>query len=398
MIRSTTLLLSTLIVLVMVLPLSNSADEDLDPRTLEKVWEFVKDDDEATFWKLDWSPDGTLIAATFFDNTCYVLNASDGSVLTVLDLNPTETRCDGFAPDGTMPLRACAFSPDGRYLAVGGDSLKVVVFNVGTWDRKWTLPGHEGSILCLDFSPNSRYLASGSGTDKVIPQNAGENITRVWDMNTGFPVTVLKGHRDGVLGVKWSHDGERIATCSDDRTVRIWSFPGSEVLLNISGHTSGVLDLDWSPDDSILITGSRDYKIKTWNTTTGEGRTSWGDHNCVRGVDIHPNGQIAAISGVDLTLDIKDMETGSDMKVFKDGVEQHAMVMHSRWSPDGRYLASGLGKTHTVILYRFGGEVEEDPGKGFIWIGTIIVMVILSAIFMALLYRPVINRIKGRRS
>ena len=234
MIRSATLLLSILITMVMVLPVSSGGD-DLDPRTLEKVWEFVKDDDEATFWKLDWSPDGTLIAATFFDNTCYVLNASDGSVLTVLALNPQETRCDGFAPDGTMPLRACAFSPDGRYLAVGGDSLKVVVFNVGSWDRKWTLPGHEGSILCLDFSPDSRYLASGSGTDKVIPQNAGENITRVWDMNTGFPVTVLKGHRDGVLGVRWSHKGDRIATCSDDRTIRIWSFPGSEVLLNISG-------------------------------------------------------------------------------------------------------------------------------------------------------------------
>jgi len=369
---------------------------EIEPTNIEVLWEYTKEDNEATFWKLDWSPDGKYIAATFFDDKCMVLNAADGTVAKELDLNLPRTRCDGFAPEGTNPLRACAFSPDGKYLAVGGDDLVVNVFDTSTWETVYELKGHTGSILALDFSPDGRYLSSGSGTDKVIPQNAGENQTRIWDMETGEQVAVLGGHRDGVLAVKWSNAGDRLATASDDRTLRVWEMPSGTELMNTTGHTSGILDVDWSPDDQLLITGSRDYKIKVWNSTTGENRGTWSDYNCVRSVDVHPLGDYAVTSGVDLTLKIRDMGTGAELKVVKDGVEQHAMVMSSRWSPDGRYIASGLGISHTVILYGFGAEGGGHIG---ISIGTVTwaVMIAMSVVFIGLLYYPLMKKIRRRR-
>jgi WD40 repeat protein len=204
------------------------------------------------------------------------------------------------------------------------------------------------------------------------------------------------GHLDGVLGVKWSNMGNKIATVSDDKTARIWSFPQGELLEEMTGHTAGVLDVDWSPDDSKLFTGSRDYKIKVWNTTSGALLTTWEDNNCVRSVDIHPGGELAATSGVDLTLKVRDLETGSSLKVIKDGVNQKAMVMSSRWSPDGNSLASGLGKSHTVIMYRFGvgsGEVE----RRYTALRSIIALVIISIVFLVLLYYPTLKKIRGRR-
>lgn len=334
-----------------------------DPTTLAPVWYYTREDNEATFWKLDWSPDGEMIAATFFDNNCIILDSDDGTVIQTLNMNDYLTRCDGFAPEGTVPLRACAFSPDGKYLATGGDDMMVRIFGTQTWELERTFLGHTGSILSLDWSPDSRYLASGSGTDKVIPQNAGENITRIWDIEEGKQMLVLEGHKDGVLAIKWDEKGERLITASDDRTIRIWSFPEGEVLLQMKGHTSGVLDACWSPDESMIVSGSRDYKIKVWNSTTGDELKTWSDYNCVRSVDIHPDGEIVATSGVDLTLKIRDMGSGSELKVIQDGVEQKAMVMLSRWSPDGNMIASGLGKSHTVVLYSFGkGSADSDDG------------------------------------
>ena len=370
--------------------------EALDPSTLSAVWKYTRNESEATFWKLAWSPDGSLIAATFFDGTCVVLSSADGSVTRVIDLNLPATRCDGYSPEGTLPLRACAFSPDGKYLALGGDDTRVPVFDTSTWERKWTFIGHTGSVLCLDFSPDSRYLASGSGTDKVIPQNAGENVTRIWDMTTGRQVLALPAHRDGVLSVKWSHAGDRLATASDDRTVKVWSFPEGDELAVCKGHTSGVLDVVWTPDDLDLLSGSRDYKIKVWNSSSGALLSTWSDYNCVRSVDVHPGGELAATSCVDLTLKIRDIRTGTELKVIKDGMEQNAMVMCSRWSPDGRTLASGLGKSHTVMLYGFGGAPERvDQG----WSGalTLSLMAVLAVVFIALLFYPALQRIRRER-
>jgi WD40 repeat protein len=216
-------------------------------------------------------------------------------------------------------------------------------------------------------------------------------------MEDGSEILALEGHRDGVLGVRWSHSGDRIATVSDDRTVRIWSFPAGEILRNMTGHTSGTLDVDWSPDDSRILTGSRDYKAKVWDTATGALLATWSDNNCVRSVDFHPTAELAAISCVDLTLKIRDTRTGTALKVIKDGKAQNAMVMSSKWSPDGSALASGLGLSHTVILYRFGGSAEPEDGDAEVGLQTTLVLILISIVFLFVLYYPVLRKIRGRR-
>ncbi len=389
------------ILMLVLLPLSTtpaalSDPQGLDPGKLSIVWEYERTGSDATFWKLDWSPDGSMVACCFFDTTCVVLNATDGGVRTVLVQDTGTTRCDGYSPEGTLPMRACSFSPDGNILAVGGDTREISLYDTGTWELRRTLRGHQGSVLCLDFSPDGSYLASGSGRDKVVPNNMGENKTFIWDLTSFEVVKVLTGHKDGVLSVKWSPNGTRLATASDDRTLRLWSFPEGIELKSGKGHTSGALDVDWSPDGSMLMTGSRDYKVKVWNSTTLEELMSWSDHNCVRSVDIHPTEELAATGGVDLTLKVRDLRTGTELKVLKEGMVQHAMVMSARWSPDGRMLVSGLGKSHTVIMYSFTGSGLSDDGfdMGPLTIGA---MVLIGTAVTVVIFIPAIKELRRRR-
>ena len=117
----------------------------------------------------------------------------------------------------------------------------------------------------------------------------------------------------------------------------------------------------------------------------------------MRSVDYHPDSSIAATSGVDLTLKIRDSGTGTALKVIKDGVEQHAMVMCSRWSPDGSLLASGLGKSHSVILYSFGKGSESD-GKGVPMMPiTLTAMALVFVAFLVILYVPAVKELRRRR-
>ena len=45
---------------------------------------------------------------------------------------------------------------------------------------------------------------------------------RVWDAGTGLELLTLKGHSNGIYGVAFSPDGNRIVSGSADNTAKIW--------------------------------------------------------------------------------------------------------------------------------------------------------------------------------
>lgn len=327
----------------------------------------------ATLWSVRWSPDGTMVSATYFDNSTVVYNSTTGKTIMKIAAPPVPAgRCDGYTPPGDYPMRVSAWSPDGKYLAMGGDDRVVLLYSVGTWDLAGVLRGHRGSVLTLDFSPDGRYLASGSGTDKVEMNNANdENVVKVWDVANLSLVTDLRGHTDGVMEVRWSPDGGRLVSVSDDKTIRVWNTSNWSLEGVLRGHTLGVLCVDFSPDGGELVTGSRDYTIRLWNLTDDPANFTqwqrWPAPNCVRSVDWHPDGEWIAAAGVDeAMLTIRNATTGVVVRTFTDSAPTRSAVMSARWSPDGRCLAAGSGKDMALRVYTTG-KGRPAPGGGIPW-------------------------------
>ena len=75
--------------------------------------------------------------------------------------------------------------------------------------------------------------------------------------------TDLTGHRNNVISVRYSDDGERLATGSVDRTARIWDASGNPVRV-LEGHTDTVGDAAFSPDGSRVVTSSTDRTAIVW--------------------------------------------------------------------------------------------------------------------------------------
>ena len=225
--------LTVLAVISILLPLTPDGPyaepQGLDPGKLAAIWEYKRPGSEATFWKLDWSPDGSMVACCYFDTTCVVLNASDGGVRKVLAMGDGATRCDGYSPEGTLPMRACAFSPDGGILAVGGDTMEIALFDTTTWERTRTLRGHQGSVLCLDFSPDGRYLASGSGRDKVVPNNMGENKTFIWDLSLRYRIRQIGWCRPSLFAGLHNLFNAEAYTTADYKNPGRWAEAGLSV-------------------------------------------------------------------------------------------------------------------------------------------------------------------------
>ena len=107
---------------------------------------------------------------------------------------------------------ALAVSPDGIFIAFGGVSKLIEIWNLKTRKKVLTLGGHQGSIYSLAFSPDGKFLASGS-SDKTI---------KLWDFLYGTELRTFQGHDGTIYSLSFSDDQKYLASASADRTTRVW--------------------------------------------------------------------------------------------------------------------------------------------------------------------------------
>ncbi len=98
-------------------------------------------------------------------------------------------------------------------------------------------------------------------------------------------------HSDNVIGVFFSPDDFKVASCRNDRSVKIWNLITRECVSTLSGHSDCVRAVSWSPDGTMLASGSDDKTIKLWDAQSGKVNSTLSGHNDpVRSVCITPCG------------------------------------------------------------------------------------------------------------
>lgn len=90
----------------------------------------------------------------------------------------------------------------------------VRVWDMGTRELVHTLGGvHTRVVEPIVFSPDGKSLASG-GDDGLIVW---------WNLTTGKPREVLRGHTDGVFALAWGPGADDLYSASADGTLRVWT-------------------------------------------------------------------------------------------------------------------------------------------------------------------------------
>ncbi|KAI5475136.1 sulfur metabolite repression control protein [Pseudohyphozyma bogoriensis] len=133
------------------------------------------------------------------------------------------------------------------------------------------LTGHTDSITCLQVAddlphPNFSVLMTGSWDRSV----------RIWNLDTGKEVGVIRGHTRGVRALQF--DAVKLVTGSMDSTLKIWNWRTGECMRTLRGHGDAVICLAY--DKQLLVSGSADSTIRVWDFGTGEvyalrGHTEW---------------------------------------------------------------------------------------------------------------------------
>ncbi|WP_339461000.1 serine/threonine-protein kinase, partial [Nodularia spumigena] len=154
-----------------------------------------------------------------------------------------------------------ALSPKGDMLASVAYST-IHLLSATTGKLICTLTGHDYilPVESVAFSHDGQILASGS-EDKTI---------KLWSVSTGREICTLLGHSSSVNCVAFSHDGQILASGSGDETIKLWSVSTGKEIRTLTGHSDYVNFVAFSHDGQILASGSGDETIKLWSVSTGK--------------------------------------------------------------------------------------------------------------------------------
>lgn len=168
-----------------------------------------------------------------------------------------------------------ALSPDGdHYLFVE----KELVSNEqrekrGPEIRRLSNP--EESISLIDFkNVHEIRTVAWSSDGGRIALNIYPAATKIYDANSGELVRdLLSNGLIGAMALNW--DGTLAAVSGTDNSIQILDVASNREVATLKGHSSIVHTLRFSDDGSRLISGSDDGTVKIWSLETGADSVVW---------------------------------------------------------------------------------------------------------------------------
>ena len=281
------------------------------------------------------------IVATCSGNQVHLWDPETGKAIkTVLTIEKSD-----------KPLKTLAFSPDGRFLAIGGDDGILRIIDSESGKATYTSPSRNTRLEKVSWSPNGNMVVVGDASMQVsvyAPKQANQLAMAVQGVDRG-----------AVLGVAFTADSGSVLTCGEDGKIHLTAGPkpdgtnaantATKISPDYVGHNGAVTCLALvPPKGQLLVSGGADRTVRVWDVASKKQIRSFQGHlGRITAVAARGDGGQLASGSEDGAIRVWDLNATDEHRALTDATDSLWAVA---FSPDGKRVAAA-GSDRSIRVY-----------------------------------------------
>ena len=301
-----------------------------------------------------FSPDSSRMLVYDFNDGSYLYDTAEGTQL---------AHYDRFAEP--------SFSESGNYIVLRYNTLG---------EAKW-VSAETGSII--GAAPDDIHVSSIaiSPSDAHIAVAGWDGNIRLYDPSDPDAKVkfILGAHTDRISDAKFTGDGRKLISVSDDQTVRVWDTRTGEEEAVLRGHMGAVLGLSMAPTGPLFVTLAENNSVRVWSSENTLSHilseptyvSKFGRGGLPSIAVASADGRLLAAGATKEEVSVRIWDTSNWMLSWRlpspeeiwPELKRAQILTAMAFSPDGRKLLTGY-QSGLTLLWKLEGEGEVSSYWG----------------------------------